>query len=399
MLARGSIKLMTIRGIDVHVHLSFLLMVAWGAWEGANQYGDPFRGAMFGAAAMILLFGCVLLHELGHSLHAIDRGIGVRHIVLLPIGGVAGMESLPESPGDEFLVAMAGPMANLGVALMLTGLLAGAILPNTGDPLAVLMMAMERPSALGMLVYLALANWALLLFNLLPAFPMDGGRVVRVVLALILPYDRATLGASLIGQTLAVTLILIGLVGLQPLGIRLGPSLSLALVGVIVFVGAVQENRMVRWYTALTGFTVEDACKPAEWTLSPADRISQSLAERVFESQPVLPVMVENRLVGVLTRQDAYAALRRSSPGNPMTAAHVMRTDFPIVRRDDPLWVAHELLRKYHLDAIPVMNQRHLYGMIGLDDIRHVSRNLPSYRKKRSVNNMPYIGGIEKHER
>src|SRR5690348_941287 len=186
-----SLKIGSVRGIDVRLHITFPLIVLWAAFDwGAGTYLG-WRGALYGIVLVLLLFVCVVLHELGHSLVAMHFGGRVKDITLLPIGGVAQMRRMPAKPIHELLVALAGPAVNIAIALVLGVVFWTAREGNIPIIWRVLRMAM-RPGIEGVLVYLLLANAGMALFNLLPAFPMDGGRVFRALLELWTGHLKAT---------------------------------------------------------------------------------------------------------------------------------------------------------------------------------------------------------------
>jgi Zn-dependent protease len=215
-----------IAGIEVYVHSTFLLLLGWDALRHFQAHGDPLE-AMGGVAFTLILFGIVVLHELGHALAARHYGIRTRDITLLPIGGVARLERIPRSPGKELVIALAGPAVN-GVlaASFYLGLAVGRGLSPFGESLQ---------GRGGLLDRLFWVNVSLALFNLLPAFPMDGGRVLRAALAMRLDYVRATQVAASVGQGVAILFGILGLI-YDPF---------LILIAFFVWLGAAEESRAV----------------------------------------------------------------------------------------------------------------------------------------------------------
>lgn len=188
-----SINLFRIRGIQLSLHASFLLLLAYVAWEGWTSEGLP--GLAWSVAYILLLFTCVVLHELGHSFTARRFGVGVPRILLLPIGGMAEFDSIPRQPRSEILIALAGPAVNFVLAAVLFALVP---FPAGWNPV-------EFPPTVGELFrHLVVLNLVMGCFNLVPVFPMDGGRVLRALLALRLSYLRATFWAATVGKVLAV---------------------------------------------------------------------------------------------------------------------------------------------------------------------------------------------------
>jgi Zn-dependent protease len=198
-----------------------------------------FQGALFAVAALLCLFACVILHELGHCLAARRFGIGTNSITLYPIGGVARLDAMPSEPLHEILIAIAGPAVNVALALLLFPLVWWGGIPQESDTL-------PAPSAIALVDTVFAANVAMFLFNLLPAFPMDGGRVFRAILAIGGNYTEATVIASRIGQGVAMLFILCGSGALT----RWVPDLvfmpTLLLIGVFIFFSAAAERRMVK---------------------------------------------------------------------------------------------------------------------------------------------------------
>jgi Zn-dependent protease len=224
---RSSLKVASIFGIEVRIHLTFLLFLVW-IWFSYYQVAG-FAGAVQGVLFILALFACVLLHEFGHAFAARGFGIETPDITLLPIGGVARLSRIPDKPWQELVVAIAGPLVNVVIA----GVLIFVI--HTSATLEQLEY-LENPRV-ELLAKLASVNVMLVLFNLIPAFPMDGGRVLRALLAMAMPYARATQIAAWIGQGLAVVFGIFGIFG-NPL---------LIFIAFFIFVGAQQEVAMARW--------------------------------------------------------------------------------------------------------------------------------------------------------
>ncbi|MGH2524127.1 MAG: site-2 protease family protein, partial [Anaerolineales bacterium] len=323
------------------------------------------------------IFACVLLHEVGHTLHAQALGIPVRRIILLPIGGLAQLARLPEQPLDELRVAIAGPAANFGLALIFGGLagvwmLAG---PQAESPREAARLALQvtSPTPLGVLLYLTFANLGIAFFNLLPAFPMDGGRILRSLLALVLKRLTATRIVTWLGWLLGLVFVLSGLGAAQRWGVP--ASFGLALVGLFTLVGASVEETMEKSRLALRRIPARAAVRQPTWVLSPTDRLSPALAATAFQLQTVLPVVVSTRLVGLLTRKDLTAAFQRDGVS---IVAHIMRTQFPYIQADEDLWHAQQLLAGADLSALPVLDGEALYGMLTSADIRTARLDPPS---------------------
>ena len=357
------IKLFTVRGIEVKMHITFPLILVWAAVQFGflNQRGFSPSGAAFGVVITLLLFICVVIHELAHSLTAVRMGFPVRDIVLLPLGGVAQMERMPERPSQELLMAIAGPLSNLIIAGLLA--VAGSLLSpvSIGRGLAKLFL---NPTSLGwkdMLPYLIVTNVGLALFNLLPAFPMDGGRVLRALLATAMPHTRATALAVSVGQGLAW---LLGLAGL------LTTNFVLILIAVFVYAGATQEGRMTQVKGVLRGLRVRQAFARHAQVLSPDDPISHA-ADLALESfQSDFPICDGEHIVGLLTYTDMIRGLKQHQPETPVR--EVMRTQFPAVGLNDELYEVHRQMTEAGLDAVPVIEKGFFLGLVTRRDVSEV---------------------------
>jgi Zn-dependent protease len=226
---RSSIKIASVSGIEVRIHITFLLFLAW-IWFSYYQIAGV-GGATQGVLFILALFACVLLHEFGHAFAARGFGIHTPDITLLPIGGVARLSRIPDEPWQEFVVAVAGPIVNVVIAAALIFVVHQSA---SLDQLE----SIENPR-IELLAKLASVNIMLVLFNLIPAFPMDGGRVLRALLAMAMPYSRATMIAARIGQILAICLAAYS---------YFGPNRNpiLIFIAFFIFIGAQQEAAMVR---------------------------------------------------------------------------------------------------------------------------------------------------------
>src|SRR5574341_912145 len=256
-----SVRLFRVGGIEVRVHLTFLLLLIWAAYYWGSLSQSALNGAVFGVIVTLLLFVAVTLHELGHSLQAKRFGVRVTSITLLPIGGVAQMEEIPEQPSQELRIAMAGPLVNLGIAaaLIVVALVLDARAVLTLDELR---RALGTTSWAGMLAYLTTANLAMAAFNLIPAFPMDGGRVLRALLATRMDYVKATRIAAAIGQGFA------WLFGFWSVAAR---QWTLTLIAVFIWMGAAGEARTVEVRGALRGGQVREAMSREPLTVRASD--------------------------------------------------------------------------------------------------------------------------------
>jgi Zn-dependent protease/predicted transcriptional regulator len=366
IIMKWSWKIGTFAKIDVFIHATFLLIIGWIGFSYWQQTGT-LAGTLEGILFTLLLFGCVVLHEFGHALTARRYGIKTRDITLYPIGGVARLERMPDKPIQELWVALAGPVVNVIIAAILFGWL---VLSNTLEPLANLNMTsgafIER---------LMLVNISLVLFNLIPAFPMDGGRVLRALLALRLEYTRATQIAATIGQGMALLLGFIGLFS-NPI---------LLFIAFFVWIGAAQEASMVQMKSALGGIPVGRVTITDYQSLSPQDTLGRAIELILSGSQTDFPVVENNVVVGVLTRNDILTALSRQDQSAPI--ATIMRRDFQVVDANEMLEPAFARLQACSCHTMPVTYKGQLVGLLTTDNIgeflmiQSVMRRTPIQRR------------------
>ncbi len=366
----GSFKIGRVFGIDVKVHWSFFLLLAFFGYLAFRDSGSLVN-ALVTVGIVVALFFCVLLHEYGHSLVAIRLGSEVQDITLLPIGGLARMKSLPERPIDEVKVAVAGPLVNVVLAPIFFGL---AVL--FGGNLSLPTDIISGVDSLGQVfVALGTINIALVVFNMIPAFPMDGGRVLRGLLATRLGAVRATEISSTIGQGFAILFILVGF---------LGQNFLLAIVGFFVFLGASGEAQLVRQREQMRGLTVSDVMgtKHRTETVTPYHNFGQVLDSVIHGYQEDFPVLDEDgNLVGIITRGEIMAAAH--SPGRYDTVRDLMKTEFPTISPDADLFTdGNRILQESGLRALPVVKDGNLVGMLTVDDVGQAAL-LRDLRKQR----------------
>lgn len=326
-----SFKIARVRGIDIKVHATFFLILIFGALQWASSVPDnPLEGALFGVVLMILLFTCVTLHELGHSIVAQLFNIPVREIVLLPLGGVALIAKSPEKPWHELLIAAAGPAVNVFIASFLF-LVTGGIGVNLD--VNALLATLREPSLTTMLIWLLFANISLVVFNLIPAFPLDGGRILRAMLAMALGNARATRIASTIGQISAVILGILGIANGQ---------LLLTLIALFIFFGAGQERGLTEARTVLNTLRVGDAYNKHALSLQVGDRVSTVVEYILTSYQPDFAVMQGSQIIGVITRNDVLRTLATDSADRYVT--EIMQREFLRVEAHKSLDEVREIL-------------------------------------------------------
>jgi Zn-dependent protease/CBS domain-containing protein len=342
-------KLGRFAGIDVFVHATFLLLIAWvgySQWLESKDWGEVLNGILF----ILALFLCVVLHEYGHALTARRYGIKTRDITLYPIGGVARLERMPEKPVEELWVALMGPAVNVVIGVLL---LAYLVATNTLTPFNQVTVGsgsvFER---------LMIVNFMLVLFNLLPAFPMDGGRVLRALLAMRMDYVRATQVAAFIGQGMAFLLGFIGLFG----------NPFLLFIALFVWIGASQEAGAVQAKNSLGGIPVTRAMMTDFRTLSPRDKLSQVVAYILSGSQHDFPVVDANgRVAGILERDAFMRAL--TEHGQSVPVMDYIRRDLPEVDSHEMLEMALNRLQEFGTKTLPVTHAGQLVGMITMENI------------------------------
>ncbi|HYM82065.1 MAG TPA: site-2 protease family protein [Candidatus Limnocylindria bacterium] len=340
-----SVNIGRIAGIRLELHVTFLLFVAWIALSQGVVSGDPVR-ALATTVLVLLVFTCVVLHELGHALAARRYGIRTRDIVLLPIGGIARLERMPDRPQQEIVVAVAGPAVNLVITLFLAGL----------------MVALQRPITTsgmrdGLLESLLGINVLMVLFNMIPAFPMDGGRVLRAALALRLPYLRATRIASTIGQTFALAFGVIGFF-YNPM---------LMFVALFVFLAAAEERALVQTRASLSGLPARAAMITDYEALESTDPLQRAVDLLMAGSQQDFPVVEGGHPVGVLTRADLIMALQRAGAQTP--AGQVVRRSGHTAEAGEPLEQVFQRMREHRHTALPVVSGNRMVGLLTLENV------------------------------
>jgi len=341
-------KLGRVAGIDVYVHATFLILLGWVAlaeYLPTRSVAAAADGLLF----ILTVFGVVVLHELGHATMARRFGVRTRDITLLPIGGVARLERMPDYPPHELLVALAGPAVNVALAAILYVVLA---VPGVSP--------FDRVSMMGgsFLVRLFWVNVSLALFNLLPAFPMDGGRVFRAALAFRMDRVRATEIAARTGQAMA---LLFGIAGLF-----FNPFLLF--IALFVWMGAAREAAATQLREALDGIPVGRVMVTELHTLSPQDRIGRAVDAVLAGFQRDFPVVDgDGRLVGVLTQADLLRALAERGPETP--ASEVMRKDYVTAEESELLSTALARLEACNCHALPVTNRGKLSGILTMDNL------------------------------
>jgi Zn-dependent protease/CBS domain-containing protein len=345
---KWSVKLGSFAGIEVYIHATFLILIAWvgfAHWQAGRSGAAALTGILF----TLSIFACVLLHEFGHSLTAKRFGIRTRDITLLPIGGVARLERMPDDPRQELWVALAGPAVNVAIAAALW-----LLLTASGATPGLSSLTLTRGSILERLI---LVNVMLVAFNMIPAFPMDGGRVLRALLALRMEYSRATRIAASLGQGIAFLFGLLGLIG----------NPFLIFIALFVWIGAAQESAAAQMKSALSGIPVSEAMITDFRTLTPGDSLARAVEFLLAGSQQDFPVAENGRVVGILTRGDLLGALARR--GEDGLVAEVMQRDFHAADASEMIDVVFQRLQECGCHTVPVLRRDELIGLITMENV------------------------------
>jgi len=340
---KWSWRLLRVRGIGVYVHVTFFVLLIW---IGLSNYlfRHRWQDALNGVAFICILFVIVVLHELGHAMTARRFGIHTRDITLLPIGGVARLDRMPDDPKQELAVALAGPAVNVLLAVLLFAVLAIEKQLAPVDEL-------PRFGA-HFLSNLMWMNVLLAGFNLLPAFPMDGGRVLRALLALRMNYVRATKIAANIGEAMAFVFGLIGLFS----------NAFLVLIAVFVWMGAAAEANAVQMKSALANVPVSRVMITDFRTLTPDEPLSRAVDYLLSAYQQDFPVMIDGKMIGLLTRGGLVNGLAQLGPN--AAVSQVMEREFPTAQSTEPAEAAFTKLQQAQSRAIPVLHDGNLEGIL-----------------------------------
>lgn len=345
-----SITIARVGGTDVRIHVTFLLLLGW-IWFAYYQQGGT-STAWEGVIFIALLFLCVLLHEFGHVFAARRYGVQTRDVTLWPFGGIASLERMPDKPSEELVVAIAGPAVNVVIAAILVFILGARVDPQD--------LANIQDPAISMVAKVAAANIFLVLFNLIPAFPMDGGRVLRALLAMRMTHAQATQWAAAIGQGFAVVFGILGI---------LSGNFMLVLIAVFVFLAASGEASYAQLRAVTRGNLVADAMITKFETLGTGATVNDAIECLIRTTQKEFPVVDgAGHLRGVVTRDVMIKALKDLGPNAPVL--EIMESDVPTVSARASLETAVKALTELNKPVVGVLDpQSRLVGLLTAENL------------------------------
>lgn len=336
-------------GIKLYIHWTFLILIGWVVFSQYSNGGD-LQAALWAVLFVLAVFACVTLHEFGHSIAARRFGVETRNITLLPIGGVASLERIPEKAREELIVAVAGPLVNVVIAMILAlGLaISGAsFFPESA--------AQITPA--NFLSSLMWINVLLVLFNLIPAFPMDGGRMLRAGLAMRMDRVKATRWAVSIGQFFAIIMAFLGLF-YNPF---------LIIIGIFVYLGAQAELGAVESDNILKGYKVGDITMKHYTPLHPYDSLGKAVGILLDTQETHFVVLDEDKIVGTLSKDDIIRGLQALEMEAQIE--QVMSGEPEIANPGTPLEIAFEHLREKKQALLPVVEKEKLVGVLDIENI------------------------------
>ena len=361
-------------GVELRIHLTFFFLLLFIWLTESASHGPASTGR--GLALVGLIFASVVLHELGHALVGMQSGVPAKAIILLPIGGVTVFDETqrPVEPGmltwrRDIRIALAGPVVNLVIAVA-----AGSILLAVAPQVHLLARPLGAVNSNSLARSFVWANLWLALFNLLPAYPMDGGKVLRALFNRHMDPVRATRRAVTIGQAFATVFMLVGI--LQP------AFVWLTMIGFFLFIAAQLEERSAVFQSVLETVRLEDIMLTDFATLSPADTLEDALEKAVHSLQDDFPVIRGSDMVGVISRQKILQALRAEGNGYVQS---VMNRIFEVAQKKESLASAFRKLTARNLSIIPVVEDQRLVGIVTLQNLLHSMALLAESRKLRKA--------------
>jgi Zn-dependent protease len=356
-----SLTLGQIRGIDVKLHPSFALVGLWIAYRWGFQEGGNALALLYGTVLIACVFSFVLLHELGHSLMAQQFGIRVHDITLVPFGGVARVEQMPTQPSKEALVTIAGPAINVALAVALFPLMLVAGFARGFDSAGDFVRDLDSISFGSLITYLFMTNVVIFIFNLIPAFPMDGGRLLRAGLTTVAGRERATGIAICLGVLASIGMLIVGI---------WARDFALPLIAIFMVFAAYGEGRMVRLEESMRRLRVGQFAVWDRGGVSSADPVTFALRGGLHDSA----VTEGGRVVGMVWKNDLSGVV--NGGGGHRTIADVMDSDVVTVNIDDSVYDVQQLMQRLNRWAMPVVENGFYRGIFTADRFIHVYRYL-----------------------
>ncbi|MBL7155890.1 MAG: site-2 protease family protein [Candidatus Omnitrophica bacterium] len=341
---RGAIKLFKIAGISINIHVTFLLLLLLFMTMG-------FKWLFL----IVAVFFFVTLHELSHSLVARKFGIQVKEITLLPIGGVASMTKMPDKPYQEFLISLAGPALNIAIVVIFF-LPLYALLGRQ-----VLLHPLSMKSFPHVIAHIYWINLILAAFNLIPAFPMDGGRLLRALLAQKMGYQKATRIAVNFGHIFA---LIFGYVGL------IHGHIILIVIAVFIYMAASSEELQVDIRETLKRFSIKDIISHQFLTLGKDATLAKVLELMFHSHQEDFAITEDGRMIGFVTRHDIVKGIHQH--GTSAEISNIMRKDIPVLRESDSLDKAQNIMQENDIKALPVTKGGNIIGIVTIEDVTRV---------------------------
>lgn len=356
MNMKWSLNLGKIAGIRLSIHWTFIILIAW-IFFVYYRAGGTTQQALMGVVFILVLFACVILHELGHALTARRYNIQTKSITMLPIGGLAQMEKMPEQPEQELWVAAAGPAVNVVIAALLYLYLR---LSGSWPDFANTDLENLGIEGFGFWFNLFVANVVLVAFNLIPAFPMDGGRILRALLAFRQPRSQATKIAAGIGQFLAILFIFLGFF----------VNVWLIFIGIFIYLGAGAEAFHETTKSVLEGHTVRDVVME-NFTALVSGQSLQSVVHLLLDGQQTEFIVVDNGdVTGVVTREELIKGL--SEYGKEASVSQIIRTDYLTLTPEMPLTEVYQKILAGSCNVAPVLQDGSLVGMVDKENINEL---------------------------
>ncbi|MBQ0734749.1 site-2 protease family protein [Aquimarina celericrescens] len=349
---KGVLNLGKLFNVNIEIHWTFIFILAWVIFLELKS-GGTIENALMSTVFILLLFVCVVCHEFGHILTARKFGVTTKKITLLPIGGVASMETIPENPKEELLISLAGPAVNILIALGLSLFINISIFLDQNPTQIEETLSHVTPQNL--LIYLFSANIALAIFNFIPAFPMDGGRVLRAILAMKMDRVTATNIASGIGQFVALIFVFVG--------ILYNPFLIV--IALFIFFGAYGENKMVRQLALLKGHKVQEAMLTNISILKPDDTIEDVIELLLSGTEKSFVVTENSKIVGILYHKDII----KNSKNKSLSIRDIMSKSFKTIHTDSDLKEIFKLINTEKRDFFAVIDDDTLVGAIDLSNL------------------------------